>query len=123
MEASFLLLLSKQNTIAALEPPTSLTEIDEQQQVFEGISEEMEQSKEKRDELISHGNELIQEQEEAVASAVKEKLDNLENGWAELEILCKHHIGSLKHQRNIQVSLPFTFVETLNYTIARATAH
>uniref|UniRef100_A0A5K3FD75 PH domain-containing protein n=2 Tax=Mesocestoides corti TaxID=53468 RepID=A0A5K3FD75_MESCO len=117
LEATNLMLVTKQNTIAALEPPTSIAETDDQLNVFKSIASELDASKEKLEELLRHGNELILSQEEAVANAVKEKLHGLSHGWSDLEILCKHHIGNLLHQRDIQVFL--RDMEALNASLRR----
>lgn len=98
-----ILLMSKQNAIPSLELPLSIVEIDERREVFQTIVIELEAMEDKLRTLVEHGQNLAESQEKAVASTVIEKLESLKNEWSDVLILCNHQIGSLTHQRDIQV--------------------
>lgn len=107
------LLMSKQNTITSLELPTSIAEIDEQKEIFQSIVTDLNASEDKLQEVMEYGLELAANQEKAIASAVIEKLENLNSEWSEVLILCNHQIGSLSRQRSIQAS----FLKILNFNL------
>ncbi|KAL5965403.1 Spectrin beta chain, partial [Taenia solium] len=102
LEAMNTVLMSKHNTITSLELPTSISEINEQLEVFHTIATELESLNEKLEALVVHGKALVASQEEVVAIAVTERLDTLKCEWSDLLILCNHQLASLAHQRDIK---------------------
>ncbi|VDM18851.1 unnamed protein product [Hydatigera taeniaeformis] len=103
LEAMNTALMNKHNAINSLELPSSISEINEQMEVFHTINTELEGLGEKMDALAAHGEYLATGQEEVVAVTVKERLDALKTEWSDLIILCNHQLGRLAHQHDIKV--------------------
>ena len=105
LEAMNTSLLTKQNTITSLEIPITINEIDQQSEILELVKSELKSSEEQLNTLVEHGKNLIVSQEDAVASVVSERLDNLKSQWSDLIIFCEHQLSSFAHQRKIQVRI------------------
>ncbi|VDO05060.1 unnamed protein product [Rodentolepis nana] len=107
LEAMNTLLTSKQNTITSLELPTSIGEIDEQKGIFRSIVTDLNASDDKLQKLMEYGRELAATQEEAVSSAVIEKLENLNNEWIEEFIRDVDSLNALLSRRENQIEEAF----------------
>nr|CDS18680.1 Pleckstrin y [Echinococcus granulosus] len=117
LETMHIILMSKHNTITSLELPSSISEIDEQQEVFRTTATELEALNDKLEALVVNGKDMAASQEEAVAATVTERLDTLKSEWSDLLILCNHQLRCLAHQRDIKVLL--RDIEGLNASLSR----
>lgn len=87
-----------------MEPTVIVSEIDEQLVIFEDILADLTRHRTNLDEVIARSREVIRDAAvEAIGAVMCAKLDETNENWSDLNLLCVHKIEFLTQHRLTQV--------------------
>nr|VZI40668.1 unnamed protein product [Spirometra erinaceieuropaei] len=110
-------LRDKQKTIAALEIPITISDIDEQTSIYQNLLKDLEDTEGKISSIQNETYQIVRAREAKIAEAVYEKLESVVRCWTELRSFCQHNLAELRVSRQTQLIL--RDIDQLNASLSR----
>ncbi|BHF57401.1 hypothetical protein SprV_0100034200 [Sparganum proliferum] len=89
-------LRDKQKTIAALEIPITISDIDDQTSIYQNLLKDLEHTEGKISSIQNETYQIVSAREVKIAGAVYEKLESVVRCWTELRSFCQHNLTELR---------------------------